>query len=211
MKKNVNELLTPEVTKELDSMIKKIAYKKRNTVVIEFEDLVSELWLKALSVIEKYGKVDFDLIAKACFFGIVDIVRSNVKTNATPYANQMFDYCITREQFQNTSANHHEGTIYEFSTIQGNRFEKAQERIEIQEILDLFDSETEEKERLYVKTWIEITGLDEDIENPEELPEKAYERFIAVDKLGYAGSGSGGYLRLKRRVRARLIEAGYKL
>ena len=206
------ELLTPEVVTELDAMIHKLAYKKKDTVMIDFEDLVNTLWVKALDVIEKKGEVDFNYIARACLFGIVDIVRQNVKSNsATQYSNEFFDQCITREQFQSASADHHEGNVYDYSSVSQNRFHRPEEKVELEDILNLFDSEDEEKERQYIKTWMDILGFNENIENPELLPNKAYDRFIAVEILHYAGSSSGGYAKLKNRVKAKLIANGYHL
>lgn len=206
-----NELLTDEVVKRLDEMIHKIAWKKRNTVVIEFDELINELWLKALEVIEKKGEVDFNYIAKACFYAIVDIVRKNVKDESFPCANQTFDYCVTREQYHETSSDHTNNMVYEYSSVNGKRFEEATEKIELEDIINLFDPKDEEKERLYVKTWMDILGFNENVEHPENLPEKAYDRYIAVEVLHYAGSGSGGYMKLRRKVRERLIENGYKI
>ena len=206
-----NELLTEEVVKELDKMIRKIAWTKRNTVVIEFEELINELWLKALDVIEKKGEVDFNYIAKACFYGIVDIVRKNVKNESFPCTNQTFDHCITRDQYHETSSDKAASMVYEYSSVNGKRFENAVERIELEDILNLFDPEDEEKERLYVKTWMDILGFNENLEHPENLPERAYDRYIAVEVLHYAGSGSGGYMKLRNRVREKLIANGYKL
>ena len=206
-----NELLTDEVVKELDTMIKRIAWKKKDTVVIEFNDLVNELWLKALDVIEKKGEVDFNYIAKACFYGIVDIVRKNVKNESFPCTNQTFDQCITREQYHETSSDKTASMVYDYSSVNGKRFENAIERIELEDILNLFDPEDEEKERLYVKTWMDILGFNENLEHPENLPERAYDRYIAVEVLHYAGSGSGGYMKLRNRVREKLIANGYRI
>ena len=58
---------------------------------------------------------------------------------------------------------------------------------------------------------MDILGFNENVEHPENLPEKAYDRYIAVEVLHYAGSGSGGYMKLRRKVRERLIENGYKI
>lgn len=203
------ELLTDEVVKELDTMIRKIAMKKRNTVRIEFDDLVNELWLKALDVIEKKGEIDYNYIAKACFYGIVDIVRKNVKDESFPCPNAKFDFCIPRDQYEAKSGDKESSNIYDYSSINGRRFEEAAERIELEDILNLFDPKDEEKERLYVKTWMDILGLSRNVEHPENLPEKAYDRYIAVEILHYAGSGSGGYMKLRNRVREKLIANGY--
>lgn len=206
-----NVLLTDKVVKELDKMIRRIAWTKKDTVVIEFDDLVNELWLKALNVIEKKGEIDYNYIAKACFYCIVDIVRKNVKDESFPCSNERFDYCVTREQYNSKSSDHSSDNVYDYATINGRRFEEATERIELEDILNLFDPKDEEKERLYVKTWMDILGLSENIEHPEKLPEKAYDRYIAVEVLHYAGSGSGGYMKLRNKVRERLIENGYRI
>lgn len=206
-----NELLTEEVVTKLDEMIKKIAWTKRSTVVIEFDDLVNELWLKALEVIEKKGEIDFNYIAKACFYAIVDIVRKNVKDESFPCPNSGFDSYIPRDQYEAKSSDKGTSNIYDYSSINGRKFEEATERIELEDILNLFDPNDEEKERLYVKTWMNILGLSESVEHPENLPEKAYDRYIAVEILHYAGSGSGGYMKLRNRVREKLIANGYRI
>ena len=208
--KKTCELLTDEVVTRLDEMIRKIAMRKRNTVVIEYDELVNELWVKALDVIEKRGEIDYNYIAKACFFGIVDIVRRNVKDESFPCTNQTFDQFITRDQKQEQNGDH-SSAVYTYSSINENRFQDAEQRIIIEDILNLFNPESEQKERAYVKAWMDILGLNESIECPENLPEKAYDRYIAVEVLHYAGSGSGGYMKLRRKVREKLADAGYKL
>ena len=202
-------ILSAETTKELDGMIRRIVYSKKNTFVSDPEDVVGELWVKCLEIINKQNKIDYNYLASACFYGIVDIVRKSVKEDHIPYDISGFDRCISVDQLHQTSGDS-ETNAYTYASVNPNRFEEAQDKIEVEEILNLFSEKGEEKEKIYVETWMQILGIKE-IENVDDLPDKAYDRYIAVEKLGYASSGSSGYGRLKKRVREKLIENGYKL
>lgn len=207
----MEQLLTKEVTEELDKMIRRIAYSKKNTIMMETEDVVAELWIKCLEIINKKGEIDYNYLASACFHGIVDLVRKSVKEEHLPYDNSEFDRCVSIDQYYSSSGEASETHVYVYaSTVNHKRFQKAEERMEVEEILSLFDEENEIKERIFIETWMKILGIKE-TEDVSDLPEKAYDKYIAVDLLGYASSGSCGYGRLKKRVREKLIANGYKL
>lgn len=203
--------LNDEVVKELDSMIRRIVYSKKNTIMMDPEEVISELWIKCLEIINKKGEIDYNYLASACFHGIVDLVRKNVKDDHLPYDNHQFDRCVSIEQYYSSSNDVSETQVYVYaSTVNHKRFQQAEEKLEVEDILKLFDGEDEEKERTFIETWMQILGIEE-IEDESVLPESAFDRFIAVEKLGYASSGSCGYGRLKKRVREKLIANGYKL
>ena len=86
-------------------------------------------------------------------------------------------------------------------------FESTESKQETLSILDLFEDGS--KEKALVKAWMTILGII-DCDDPESLPEKAFDRYIAKDILGYAGSSSNGYMRLRNKVRETLIKNGYK-
>lgn len=207
----MEQLLTKEVTEELDKMIRRIAYSKKNTIMMETEDVVAELWIKCLEIINKKGEIDYNYLASACFHGIVDLVRKSVKEEHLTYNNSEFDRCVSIDQYYSFSGEASETHVYVYaSTVNHKRFQEAEERMEVEEILSLFDEENEIKERIFIETWMKILGIKE-TEDVSDLPEKAYDKYIAVDLLGYASSGSCGYGRLKKRVREKLIANGYKL
>lgn len=197
-----------KTTKELDAMIKRIAYSRKDTYMMDPEDVVTECWIKCLEVIDQTKRVDYGLLSIVCFRHIVNMIRESIKKQHMPTDIRMFDRCVTQEQKQSMSADSNEFTTYDYCSIQ--RQKSVGEDLEVKEILEMFDSETEQKERKFVETWMEVLGIKES-ENPEKLPEKAYDRYIAVDVLGYSSSSSCGYARLRLKVRERLIECGYKI
>lgn len=202
--------LDDQTTVELENMIQRIARSKRGSVRIDLEDLVSELWIKVLEVIEDKKEVDYGLLSQACFYRIVDIVRSNIRKEDTPYSNSEFERFVPDYQKSSKSGDADESIVFGYSSIP--RQKDVEENIELEEILDLFDKENENKERKLVESWMKILGIKEiDEDEVKEMPEKAYERYIAVNVLGYASSSSCGYARLRLKVRNKLQENGYKL
>lgn len=201
-----NELLTEEVVNELDGMLRKLAMKKiaNGHLRMEFEDVVSELWINALKIIEKTGKVDFNYISQASFYKMVDLTRYNMRREATPYDNESLSR-ILPDNVRNSELKTGKNDAYVFST---SKMENATERMEILDILNLFEKDS--REYKLVEAWMRILGIIED-ENYESLPSKAFDGYIAVEILGYAGSKSSGYSRCRQKVRDILRANGYEL
>ena len=197
-----------KTTRELDAMIKRIAYGRKNTYIADPEDVIAECWIACLEVIEKNHSVDYGLLSIVCIRKIADIVRKSIAKEHMPTDIRMFDRCITQEQKQSMSAYSNEFTTYSYCSIQ--RQKAVEEDLEVNEILEMFDAKTEEKERKFVESWMKILGIKE-AQKDEVIPDKAYDRFIAVDVLGYAGSSSCGYARLRLKVRKKLIANGYRV
>lgn len=205
---NGKKLLDEEKTAYLDKMIRGIAWSKRNTIMMDFEDVVSELWINALEIIEKRQEVNFDYIFKACKYKIVDLVRKNIRTAYLPYDNSEFERCIPielRNECGNDGNSNQEFHSYNYST---SKPISAEGYTEVMSMLDLFTEGT--KEFKLVKSWMEILGIIE-AEDLQKLPDSAYDRYIAVDILGYASSSSNGYAKLRNKVRDKLIKSGYKM
>jgi|GEM_PF-5231609 len=202
---NKKELLTPEIVNSLDIMLRKLAAMKINNghLRMELEDVVSELWINALGIVERTGKVDFNYIAQASFNKMVDLTRHNIRTEATPYDNESMNHILPEELRNSKLHTGKDNDVYVFSTVKP---ESVTDRVELLDILNLFDKDS--KEYKLVEAWMRILGIIDD-GNYEDLPEKAYDGYIAVEVLGYAGSKSNGYARIRQKVRNALIEAGY--
>lgn len=208
----MNKAILNEVTtKELDTFLRKIAFNKKNVVMIDTEDLVQEFWLTALETIERLGRIDYGYISKACNNKTVNIVRSNVnKFDYLPFDNSEFERCIDasfRSGKRSGSSEDAESHTYTF--ISNSGFETPEERIDLEEILNLFDEETEARERMLINAWMEILGIKE-VDDCTKLPESKEDAYIAVEVLGYSGSKSNGYARLRNKVLHKLMENGYR-
>lgn len=203
--------LTEEEVNLLDSMIKKIVSKQINLGKIKcsFEDVVSELWINALQIIEKTQKLDYNYIAKASFYHMVDITRKSVRNECTSYENSFFNQLVSIDESSKKSGSKDSYSGEErhtYSYFSSSSPESIEDRIVKDEILGLFEEGS--KEYNYVKAWMRILGI-VDEGNYDELPTKAFDGYIAVDVLGYAASKSNGYARLRDKVRQILIDNGY--
>lgn len=205
---NSKELLTEETVNRIDLMLRKLASMKINNghLRMDFEDAVSELWINVLKIVERTGNVDLNYIASASFNKMVDLTRYNIRREATPYTNENLNQ-ILPEEVRNSQmvTEGRRSDAYIFST---SSYEDVSKRLELVDILNLFEEGSNEYK--FVEAWMRILGILEDIDH-NELPEKAFDRYIAVDVLGYAGSNSSGYSRVRSRVRRILTEAGYRL
>lgn len=203
---NNKELLSEETVNALDTMLRKLASKKINNghLRMDFEDTVSELWINALKIIEKTGKVDFNYIASASFYKMVDMTRHNIRTEATPYDNETLNRVLPEDLRNAQLHTDRKSDTYVFATCKP---ERADERLELFDILNLFEKDS--KEYKLVETWMKILGIIDE-GNYEELPTRAFDGYIAVEVLGYAGSKSSGYSKLRQKVRNILTEAGYR-
>lgn len=202
-----DELLTEEKVNEIDVMLRKLAMSRvaNGHIKMEFEDVVSELWINVLKIIEKTGKIDFNYIAKASFNKMVDLTRYSMRREDTLYDNDTMSR-ILPDYVRNSELKFGKNNdAYVFTT---SKPENADERIEVLDILNLFEKDS--KEYKLVEAWMKILGIIED-ENYENLPTKAFDGYIAVEVLGYSGSKSSGYSRCRQKVRNILIEAGYHL
>ena len=206
MNKN-KELLTEEVVNRLDGMLRKLATKKisEGHIIMDLEDVVSELWINALKIIEKHETVDFNYIAQASFYKMVDITRMNIRHEATPYDNDTMDRILPEELRNSKFNSDNSNDTYVFSTAKS---ERADERMELFDILNLFEKDS--KEYKLVETWMRILGIIDD-GNHEELPARTFDGYIAIEVLGYAGSKSSGYARVRNRVRETLLAAEYRI
>lgn len=218
MKENTNtkkmnsELLTAEAVAHLDSMLRRLAMKRivNGHLKMDFEDVVSELWINTLGIIERTGKIDFNYIAKASFYKMVDLVRYNVNHEELLFEDSRLERCLPQEirntqpKTRESDQENHRDT-YIFSTA---KFETADEKMKAFEILELFEEGS--KEYKYIEAQMKILGIIE-VEDVTELPERVVDSWIATEVLGYAGCKSNGYLRLRNKVRQAIKDAGYNL
>lgn len=200
--------LTNKQVQEIDTMLKKIAFANRNKITsVPFEDVVSDLWVNAIGIIEKHGSVEMEYIATSSRYHIVDMIRKSMRREYLPYDPQMFgSMCSVEDRCSKTEDDNSGYVTYQYCSI-NDGYGSAEARQEILSILDLFEDGS--KEKALVKAWMMILGII-DCDDPESLPEKAFDRYVAKDVLGYAGSSSNGYMRLRNKVRETLIKNGYK-
>lgn len=200
-----NYVLTDEQVKELDKVIRRCVGSKKDHIRMDFEDVVSELWIMALQIIEKKGALDYNYISASCFNRMVDLARYNYRKQVDSMTEDELDLCIPSEErvrSTKTRMSSAERHSYQFSSVKNVSVE---ENIELLDMLNLFEEGT--RERTYLEIWFKIQGV---ISSEEELPEKAIDGYIA-EKLGYAGSKSCGYARCRLRVREALVAAGYRV
>jgi hypothetical protein len=204
--KNNNSYLTENESSELDQMIRRIAFKKKNTIMMDPEDVISELWINSLMVIEKkrYAdpewKLDYNYVAAACFKKIVDLVRQNIRKSSVPIDVSLLD---REDNSEKAEADSH---VYDL--VGSQHIDSVEESAEVRDMLSLFEENS--KEYKLVKSWMEILGITE-ANDLSKLPESAFDGYIATVVLGYAGSKSSGYAKIRQKVRNTLVKNGYKV
>ena len=211
MKGKVKMKFTTEEAEGIDSLIRRIAWSKRDTIKMNFEDVVSELWINALEIIEKKQEVDHNYIAAASFNKIVDLIRRNIRTEASCYNNEELDRCISIDTLNDSPSVRHQSSgsgnnVYTYCS-NSSHMGRIEETVETLDILSLFDKDS--KEYKFTKAWMELLGIIE-TKDVSSFPETcAYDRYVAVTILGYASSSSNGYARLRNKVREILRQNGY--
>ena len=201
-------ILTDEQTERLDSMIWKIVWKKKKdgSYSNDVEDMHAECWIAAMEAIQKKGELDFNYVASACMYRIVDVVRKNVRQQFTTIDIQQFDRMVDSDSRCDGMAKDSQSDFDTYDFVCA-RQEKVEEHIELMSLLDLFKDREDPREGKYVELHMIAHGI---INSNEygEVPERAIDNWVAKN-LGYAASKSGGYAKLRDRVRNVIVAAGY--
>jgi hypothetical protein len=205
-----NSYLTEEEANRLDSMLHKIAYKKKDTVKMDPEDVISELWINALMTINKKKEanpnwpIDFNYLAAASFKKIVDLVRLSIRKEITSIDVSTLD----REDSSENASAAAVSSNHVYDLVAHQHIEAVDEKPELMDVLSFFEKGSREYQ--LVEAWMEILGIIE-TKNVESLPESAFDGYIATVVLGYSGSKSSGYARIRQKVREVLVMNGYRV
>lgn len=151
------------------------------------EDIAQELWIVIIEKEKSLGKeLDLDLIAKICYDEINGMIRKSLRQKR---ANKMTD--ASYEELEEMG--------YEFP-IDGRSNDPADcNSLIIRDIINLF--EVGSKERYYLEYWAtSVDILNAGITGDGKYQDGFTEKDLA-DKLGYASSRSGGFIRLRNKVR----------
>lgn len=173
--------LTKDQVKEINSIIRGIAYKKEYTYpTISREDVEMELWINTLELINKTGSVDYPLIATMCYRRIVDMIRKEANRSHFSYES-IFE---TKDNSEESSINY------------SNRFDDEYSDLILEDILSMFDESS--KEYKFVEIMIEFSRAKET--NKFNVNAKFNETTVAK-LLGFSNSSSSGYKRVRGNVR----------
>ena len=175
-------VLTNEQVERINELIWKIVWKKKKAgkFVDDVEDAHAECWVAVMEAIQRKGEVDYNYLASTCFNRLVDMVRKSVKNQFSTMDVSMFERIADSESRSNGTAKNSDSD-YDTYEILTSRQERVEEHAELMGILDLFEG---------------------------EVPDRAIDNWVAKI-LGYASSKSGGYAKLRDRVRNVIVAAGY--
>ena len=203
--KNVN--LSNEEVQAIDTMIRKIVYKKKGCgklpLQMDVDDMISELWIRAMEIIQDKGSVQMGIIALGCYYRIVDITRSYARQPYFPIDPARFSYLLGEDDATDTNASGRgdSGTLVFVDTMT-SKIEQPGESLPLDDILGLFEEGT--KEYRYVKLMINACGAR--VTDPNDTPETSALEGYVSKRLGYASVSSSGYTRLRTRVRNTIKE-----
>lgn len=215
-----NTKMTNSEALKVDSMLRKIARKKFHQFEtlssrVDYEDVVQELWLKALDIFSRYPEMSFEdkrkMIAKASFDKIVDIVRYEARRPSISIDPSRFDREDERDSGESKSENNSKRYI-DLDTR--SRIDSQLDVVEVKEILDLFEEGS--KQRRYIELMIsyfcdldsEFFNSNEDYSSMEGGQSNNWNSWVAR-QLGFGGASSSGYQRIRYSVRAKLAQSGY--
>jgi len=201
MSKNV-VVITDEEALDLDKMLRGIAYRKQNSIPNDYsiDDIVSEFWIVAMNSINGMGGIHKPLIAKACYARLVDIIRYSVRHNA----GISMDSTVL-ERMGNTEDDDCE---YGSAFIQ-NDDEDALDCICIRDMLSKFKDGSSERKFLEFMIKYHTAALEDQYEGEQITAMDGY----LADLLGFASCSSGGYRKVRNKVRTlvKLYRSGVDL
>ena len=186
---------------ELDKMLHYIAIRYNNWSGLEYDDIKSELWVKALNVIKDVNHINLRLIAKCCYNASYDLCRK---------AKRKWEVVDTNSEL-----------IYTDGFASDNKFEDDDDlyldNIIVQEVVDSFPKNSRERNYLiYLALYLNIPLRDHQEKNLTfskvygKYP-RTYRRELLIAKaLGFSDDTSSGYRKAKYEVRNRLAEM-YKI
>lgn len=197
----------------IDDMLRKIAMKKRSqwetlSSRLDFNDIVQELWINAMDVIDKKGRVDMDLIAHASFQKLVDLIRKEIRRPSISIDESTLEWTGDRE----SGAAH----SYESSEAEGiySKLISPSEFSEIREMLSLFEEGSKHRKFLelaisYFTPEASTLKFEEvDFSEMKDSQDNYWTSWIA-HQLGYANACSGGFQKVRNQVQAKLAQCGY--
>jgi len=218
--------LTEEQEIQLYNMAKGIAFKKLHTYRyygIDAEDMATELFLKSKDYVNKLGRFDLNLLAKAMYNDIVDIIRYNQRRLHTNIDPSQLDY--------DDEVNDDE--VKGSDELNPGSRELSNNATHISDVNDVLNSlgkpdgdfpgpNSTNKEYWYV--WLllklEVEYDEEVVKRVLDMPENAWMKKprwqnkwpvddIIATTLGYAGNHSSSFQKVKNRARSILSEMGF--
>ena len=198
---NDRVILDDDEFSEIDRMLHYIAIRYNNWSGLEYDDIKSELWVKALKVIKDVNHINLRLIAKCCYNASYDLCRK---------AKRKWEVVDTNSEL-----------IYADGFSPDNKFEDDDDlyldNIIVQEVVDSFPKNSRERNYLiYLALYLNIPLRDHQEKNLtyEKVYGKyprTYRRELLIAKaLGFSDDTSTGYRKAKYEVRDRLAEM-YKI
>ena len=185
--------------KELNKMLNGIARKYAGWGGIDYDDILQECWVKAITVINQTGELKLNLIASSCYNRIIDLCRyQKRRVNQIPVEHSQFDY---RDESDSNNS-------LDFSPIEGwNITQQSTEDVVIDNLAvdiieDLFAPGSIEKEYVHLVA-VYLRLKQPNVTNIKIIfnENAPMENNIAIS-LGYANSMSSGYRNCKKRVRS---------
>lgn len=206
--------LTESQTLEIDKTLRGIACRKQLSYEhfpqLKVEDVVQELWISTLDLINKHGRVDMPLIARAAYQKVVDLVRHEIARPVILIDQSRFEYNGDESAVDSDSSFSYVDTEFNKRSIV-----EADQYTELNEILNLFEkgSKAEKLLKLVAQYFCNVDDVrgqaeDEDYEELKVRQDNYFWNWVAK-KIGYANSSSSGFQKVRWQVRWGLKEAGY--
>lgn len=195
-------VLTNEQFEEIERVVSGISRRKA-WGVFTYEDLHQDLWLDVMELIEKVGEVpSLNLVARVCYNKVTDKIRYNRRRSDSQLLGDG-----TESNFEKGSTNESAEDFMVSRGLGGSSVTMS--NLVVQEMMELFDEGT--KERLYIyQMAVFHNALDPEEDTSEEFDtlfsnDKRFDNEIAIN-MGYSGSHSSGYKRVRWAVRERILE-----
>ena len=179
--------LTEDEIHEINSICKRIANKRAGWSGLESSDVASELWIKAIEVINASKSINYRLLY-------------------TCLNNRSFDLCrVARKMAENQFTVE---TVLPYRTVSSiTHHEDYNGSLYLQDLIRLFPQRS--RERKYITLLAEYIGLGSFLHTQNkfnDLFEGKVRRECELAKmLGFANDTSNGYRSLKQRVKERIV------
>lgn len=195
-------LTNPDEIKDLDNMIRGIAYRYNNWAGLKAEeDIIPTLWCKAMKMINfKKSEITKDYIARGCYYGCIDLYNQKKKDNEShfPMDPTSLDWVRPEDNSKDDSGDKSDSPLEGSLSDSGEGFE---DNLLVDSIIQLFPEGS--TERLYVELISKWVGLND--ATPDEAGYKRKDYKIS-QRCGYASDTSSGYRSMKYRVKDKIRE-----
>lgn len=184
--------MTNEQVARLNKMFTGIYYRKKDIIPREYDmsDIISEFWVVAMTCINEKGSIEESLIATKCYSKIVDLVRESCRKSLFTMDTSILDRMGNNES---------DDVDYGSAFIQDDARETVSEII-VKDMLSKFKKDSSEYRFLefMIKYY---TNIQIDGQTYEGDKITAIDAYLA-DMLGFASGSSGGYRKVRNKVRS---------